>query len=295
MLILKLLILFIAILIASLWLSGFFELYSFRELRRDKDNAKSLISFISQLICHQNNIALDFDNGLNSIPKYKFHTDLFKSIVTFSYLKGAPLKEPLTELRGILIEDQRFEARLKSHLEGSFIQMISMMLITWAFILFTYMITNIETSLNIKSLILFLQIIGISIFTFYYFKKKASEFKAYEVFFHGIISLKALGKIGVSIQEQISLIPLNQIKDAEHTRLKFIKSEFINSLKLMSTQGQKIDDILDILLQETEFEQKQSFERFEKDILKLKFFVSAAFLLTGYLIFVLSLFSQLMT
>lgn len=235
------------------------------------------------------------DRLAQSSPKmistqYKFYDQLANEISGHAQRFGIPQTGFIKSLRSGLISDLKFERKITQELKAGFTQCLFIMIITWLFIFFSCSILHSQISFKIAGLIVFLQLSGFVIFSWFFHSLKQKIFKEYGAILSVLFRLKGLLLVGRPLGQALS--------ESGHAQLKLKSSKFLpllnqleSALIKLQTKGVGIQEDLDHLIDEIWFLSELDFEQFIKQLFALKLLIILLFYFSSYFLYLISLLS----
>lgn len=230
-----------------------------------------------------------------SIPYYKFYTGLILELFHARRVFGAEIQNILFEIKSSLVEDLQFEKKVHSQLKNAWMQFIAMSALTWGFIFITSHITKFQASTFTQLLIIFLQIFGAVLNTIFYYKVKSSTLGQVEKFQSPLYGLKSLGDTGLAISVICEKAKVDELWKISDKGLVVLVKRLFHAIERLKKQGVSIDQSIDEIINEVRFIREQKFLKFLGFLAFFKFLTLALFYLSSYFIFIMSLFSNLLS
>lgn len=229
------------------------------------------------------------------LPVYKFYSDVVEVLLLIARKMGGTYQESLLFLRESLQADRQFEKKIKSSTMGIYLQMISMMTLTWLFIGGALYIVEITVKVWSLSMILLWQLVGVGtlplILSFLRKKYFADIGKLWKIMF----ILKSLAKVPLSRSEVLSYAGIQDLAVIKQNTLSDIVMKLMESCQRSLKLGLSYEDDLKYLMEELRFREKHHFELFEKRLTVVKLILLSIFFLPSYLVFIFMLLGDLMT
>ena len=264
---------------------------SLKAVRGNTVRAKEVLQHLKELISRHKQFKIENSRAELDIPHYKFYTGMIQLALRYSVQFGAPIGEHLKSLRKSLIQDWEFERKLSGHLFSTLGQVLTLSLITWGFGLFCRGILGLWPPWTDMLVVGMLQFFGAGIFLFIYRRKKTSLFFPYEKCYYSLVSAAILQQLGLSLQQVVARCGIEELP--EKGRLAGVRSQLQSLFRQCHHRGHSLKDFVVELREEVDFYLEEDFKKFLQFTTRMKFLVLAAFYLPAYLIFVFSLFGDL--
>lgn len=228
------------------------------------------------------------------LPRYKFYSSVVEILLELARKKGGRFNEGLLHLREGLIGDIQSEKRIKELLQGVWIQMILMFLMTWVFILSSLFMTKIKISIFTLTGIFSWQMLATIVLLFvlkglrnYYFTDIGKLWKILHI-------LKSLGHVPLARSEIYQIAGLSDLNSFTQKNLFPLSEKLQDTCKEALRIGGNYLDEINSLMEELRFQEKWHFELFEKRLSALKLALLTIFFLPSYLFFIFLLMEKLM-
>ncbi len=258
-------------------------------------NGQNLLWFMSLLDLDREVIEKRHFESIQSLTPFKFYHSQIILLMNFQKDFGISIKNFLLDLRSNLLKDLQFEKQKNQVKGNAYWQMIAMAGLTYGFIFVVNQQIQLPISWFIILAILSLNFLGASIFLW---GSRALEKKYFSQF-------ENLSKILVIIRAHLNTQPNSQViyelyeKHQEkegiiHPKWEFLHRRLLLHLIKMRDLGTDISSEISELTDEVWHTQEEEFERFGQHLSFFKFLILVLFFLSGYLLFVLYLFSFFM-
>lgn len=229
------------------------------------------------------------------LPLYKFYTDVIELLLNLSRKMGGSYQDSVLFLREGLQTDRQFEKKLKEMISGTWLQMILMMLLTWAFIIAALTLVEVRVSGWKLFLIALWQCIGLGCLPMLlnYFRQKF--FANIGDLWKMLYILRSLSRVPLSRTEVMSIAGVTKLKEIHQPSLLHIVEKLKETCQRALQQGGSYEEEVVSLMGELRFQEKWHFELFEKRLMVIKLGLLALFFLPSYLAFIFLLLGDLMT
>ncbi len=224
-------------------------------------------------------------------PDYKFYGALLRELQRLAKLYGATPAASLERIKRPLLQDLRFETKLREIRLGCLSQFFAMALMTWTFMIVSRLILGRAFELPLCALILALQCGGLLLYVAIERKARKKTFYGYDQAYEGVVTLQALIPLGLSLKEKREKSGVDRflsIKNAP-AELERVRRSLASLLGQWKDFGRPIEAALADLGDDIRFAQEVAGERLLKRMNALKFFIAALFFLSAYLLDLLAL------
>jgi hypothetical protein len=231
-----------------------------------------------------------------TLPKYKFYTEVAEMLLDGARRWGGVSTKTISSLRQGVGEDLRFERKVSLEVQGGMVQFVALTIITWGFIYFTLVMTQIALPPLTLAVIVALQAGGVMVFTLLYHWRKRVNFSPFALHQLGLYRLTILAVSGVSVGEALAHSHLDQLIHTNGSRqisLDSLNGQLERMINGWRTSGRPILDQLALLIDELWFLLQMQGEHFVKEMQLIKFFTLALFYLSAYLMMVLALVEEM--
>lgn len=233
--------------------------------------------------------------GEGEWPDYKFYGSLLRELKRLTKLYGATPAASLERIKRPLLQDLRFETKLREIRLGGLAQFFAMALMTWTFMTLSRLILEREFDLLLCSLILALQVIGASLYLFIEAKARKKAFGGYDLAYEGLVTLQALMPLGLSLKDKREKSGVDRFLSEKRlpSELERVRRTLSNLLDQWRDFGRPIEAALVDLVDDIRFAQDIAGEALLKRMTAFKFFVAALFYLSAYLLDLLAMVNGL--
>lgn len=231
----------------------------------------------------------------SSLPKYKFYSDVIEVLLSLARRMGGNYQDALLFLREGLQSDRQFEKKLREIILGTWMQMLLMMTLTWAFIIGSLQIVDVRVSLIKLFFILTWQCLGLISLPLLikYFRQK--YFCDIGILWKILFILKSLSKVPLARSEVLSMAGVADLKQIKQKSLGHIVEKLKSTCQKALQVGGAYEEEIHYLMNELRFQEKWHFELFEKKLAVVKLGLLAFFFLPSYLAFIFLLLGELLT
>lgn len=229
------------------------------------------------------------------LPKYKFYTEVVELLLSLSRKMGGHYQESLLYLRQGLMGDRQFEKKLKEMITGTWIQMGSMMVLTWGFIFSATAMVEIKVSPQKLFMIFLWQMAGLTSLPFLLKHYRKKYFGEIGVLWKILYVLNSLVKVPLSRSEVLTIAGVGELTSITQKSLFPLVEKLKESCQRTLKLGQSYEEDVKSLMEELRFQEKWHFELFEKRLLVIKLVLLSVFFLPSYLAFIFLLLGDLMS
>jgi hypothetical protein len=230
-------------------------------------------------------------NEKYELSQYKFFTKIVESLLSSLVKYGTNLHEYLPKIKKALINDLRFEKKIKSELFGGLFQMITVQAFCFIFIGCLYVQLNLSISISSLIIPIALQVIGYIVFVcgFLFIKKKMfSPLEKYIETFY-LISTLLFAKIPLGrIHEECKISSLPGKKELEVFKQR-VSIIFQEIKRCGSVQEQEME----ISIEELWFLFEFKFDSFLKHLATLKLVIIVFFFLSSFMLILMEVLGGL--
>jgi hypothetical protein len=227
----------------------------------------------------------------SELSQYKFFTKIVESLQSSLVRYGTSLHAYLPKIKKALINDLRFEKKIKSELLGGLLQMVTVQAFCFIFVGCLYI--QLSLSFTYSSLIvpLLIQALGYTLFIFIFFKIKKKMFAPLERYIETfyLISTLLFAKIPIGrIHEEckISTLPMNKELDIFKQRVSIIFQE-------IKRCGTIQEQEMEISIDELWFLFEYKFDSFLKHLAALKLIIIVFFFLSSFMLILMEVLGGL--
>ncbi|MFZ4712107.1 MAG: hypothetical protein ACOYL6_00210 [Bacteriovoracaceae bacterium] len=226
-----------------------------------------------------------------ALPQYKFYTSLFEDLVVQRKRLGVSQDQSLKNLREGLIQDGKFEKKIKAELYAGYWQFFFITMITWSFTLLSLFILKKQLSFSIGLTMLLLQCSGLLLFTSLFLTLKKKMFDQYGEWFFRLYRLRSLLAAGSPIKTCLKESHVLQLFQTKKKQFQPFIGALETSIMRLQKEGTPIQDDLKFCLDELWFTQDCDFELFLKSLSSLKLAIILLFYLGAYFVYLYSFIS----
>lgn len=223
--------------------------------------------------------------GQGEWPSYKFYGSFLSEMQKLIRLYGGSPKTVIESLKKPLLQDIRFETKLAQIRLGGIVQFISMILMTWVFIIVSRLILNRTFELRSLTVIATLQIIGLISFSVIEGWKRRQIFNGYDLVYEVMVTLIALLPIGISLKEKKEKSGVDRFlaQKGLPIELERVRRNLQKAILQWKDFGKPIEVTLNELLDDIRFAQEMAQAKLLKQMDAFKFLIAAVFFLPAYL------------
>lgn len=233
--------------------------------------------------------------GEGEWPEYKFYGSLLRELQRLTKLYGATPKASLERVKRPLLQDLRFETRLREIRLSGLSQFFAMALMTWLFMFLSRLILGRAFDPFLCSMILFLQVSGTALYLFVESWARKKIFIGYDSAYEGLVTLQALMPLGLSLKEKRDKSGVDHFLGSKKLppALERVRRTLSQLLEQWRDFGRPIEAQLVDLVDDIRFAQEIAGETLLKRMNGFKFFVAALFFLSAYLLDLLAMVNSL--
>tara|TARA_R110000868_G_scaffold80095_7_gene227825 strand:- start:659 stop:1528 length:870 start_codon:yes stop_codon:yes gene_type:complete len=249
-------------------------------------------SFLKQSLVQRGKGAWSWiQSGEGEWPNYKFYGDLLRELQRLSKLYGATPKASLERIKRPLLQDIRFETKMREIRLSGLSQFLAMALMTWSFMILSRLILSREFDATLLLFIGALQLIGVVLYLGLEALVKDKVFKGYDSAYEGLVALQALLPLGLSLKEKRDKSGIDHFlaKKELSADLERVRRQLQVALAQWKEFGRPLEQVLADCLDDIRFAQELAQERLIKRMNGLKFLIAAVFFLSAYLLDLLAL------
>ena len=228
------------------------------------------------------------------LPRFKFYTGLLIDLFEAHRKLGVSLKLILPELRSNLQKELQFEKKILSLALGGNAQFSTMILITWAFIVFSSTLVDIPFNFFILSVIALVQITGAILFNVLFVKFKDRGLRPFSDALEDLYHFTGMVEIGRPVNQVLSETRLLSGVLVGHRKFEPLRQRLFDLVNRWKESGLSPKADLQEMTREIWHEKERSYEAFLKQLELLKFCVLAFFFLPAYFLHLLSIFQFFM-
>ncbi len=229
------------------------------------------------------------------LPVYKFYSEVVEILLSLARKMGGSYQDSLLYLREGLQDDRQFEKKLKEMIQGTWIQMSMMVVLTWGFIFSALALVDVKVSGLKLCLIAGWQSVGMSLLpvVIRYFRVRffGDIGKLWKIFY----VLRSLAKVPLSRTEVLTLAGVGEIKNIKQKSLSHIVEKLKQTCQRALQMGGSYEEDIQSLMAELRFQEKWHFELFEKRLMVIKLGLLSIFFLPSYLAFIFLLLGDLLS
>ncbi|MFX3675429.1 MAG: hypothetical protein ACN6I6_00175 [bacterium] len=230
-------------------------------------------------------------NGEGEWPNYKFYGELLRELQRLTKLYGATPKASLERIKRPLLQDLRFETKMRELRLSGLMQFMAMALMTWTFMVLSRLILGRDFDPTFLILIATLQALGIVLYLGLENIVKKKVFNGYDCAYEGVVALQALLPLGLSLKEKRDKSGVDRFlaKKALPLDLERVRRQLQIALAQWKEFGRPLEQVLADNLDDIRFAQEVAQESLIKRMNGLKFLIAALFFLSAYLLDLLAL------
>lgn len=239
-------------------------------------------------------ISLGLKMVSNTLPKYKFYTDLLDQLFELNRKQGIGIKKFIPEIRLALIRDLQFEKKVFDEIVSGFMQFLVIAATTWSFVFLSSKLVEIPLNKGIALMMLVLEIIG-SILFFQMIKKV--KFKSFSKFSKAVEELylfTSLIEVGLPLNEVLLRSNILQGSLSSQKTFENLSERMRKLISRMKENGLSPKDEAQEIIREIWHLQEVYFQKFTKIVQLLKFSILAFFFLPAYFLYLYSIFKFFM-
>ena len=229
------------------------------------------------------------------LPRYKFYTDVIEILLSLSRKMGGNYQDSLLFLREGLQSDRQFEKKLKEMILGTWLQMVMMMLLTWGFIIGALFIVEIKVPAFKLISIFTWQMIGMGLLPFLIKRLRLKFFSDIGRLWKMLYVLNSLVRVPLARSEVMGLAGIVDLALIKQKNLAALVEKLRGTCERALKLGGSYEEDIRSLMEELRFQEKWSFELFEKRLTVIKLALISLFFLPSYLGFIFLLLGDLLS
>ena len=225
------------------------------------------------------------------VPRYKFYTDLFLTLIRFNRTYGSPLKGPLSRLQQHLSRDIQFEQRVQGIRRESVAQFVLMSGIIWFFMLVAGQAFELPRNIRVDMSVAILQGMGWLCFYFLDGVLKRIHLKWFAGVAGPLYSFDSLLQTGLSCGEMIKISRIGEALDIFEKMFPRHHLRLEGMLRKWRERGAPLSEEWKLFLQEIWGQIEEKCGTYAKCLQVVKFLVLVLFFLSSYFVYLSSLFN----
>lgn len=229
--------------------------------------------------------------GQGEWPDYKFYGHLLRELQRLTKLYGATPQASLERIKRPLLQDLRFETKLREIRLSGLAQYFAMALMTWMFMFLSRLILGREFELSLCLVVIFLQVSGTALYLAIESLARKKTFNGYDMAYEGLVTLQALMPLGLSLKEKREKSGVDRFLVLKNLspELERVRRNLSTLLGQWKDFGRPIEASLVDMVDDIRFAAEIAQESLLKRMNAVKFFVAALFFLSAYLLDLLSM------
>lgn len=233
--------------------------------------------------------------GEGEWPDYKFYGQLLHELKRLTKLYGATPAASLERIKRPLLQDLRFETKLREIRLSGLAQFLAMALMTWTFMTLSRLILGRDFDFILCAVVLSLQVIGSVLYLWVESLARKKTFRGYDLAYEGLVTLQALMPLGLSLKEKRDKSGVDRFISEKSlpVELERVRRTLASLLDQWRDFGRPIEAALVDLVDDIRFAQDIAGEALLKRMTAFKFFVAALFFLSAYLLDLLAMVNAL--
>ena len=229
------------------------------------------------------------------LPIYKFYTEVIEILLNLSRKMGGNYQDTLLYLREGLQNDRQFEKKLREMILGTWMQMGMMMLLTWGFITASLIIVEVKVS-PFKLIAIFLwQLVGMSLLPLLLKRLRTRFFADIGKLWKMLYVLNSLVRVPLARSEVMGFAGIKELAQIKQKNLATLVEKLRGTCERALKLGGSYEEDVRSLMDELRFQEKWSFELFEKRLTVIKLALISLFFLPSYLGFIFLLLGDLLS
>lgn len=254
-------------------------------------SAKSLRLIRPSLVANGKQAWHWVQTGEGEWPEYKFYGSLLRELQRLTRLYGATPKASLERIKRPLLQDIRFETKLREIRLSSISQFVAMATMTWSFMILSRLILDRSFEFGILTIIASLQIAGLLIFLFIEKYMRTKAFHGFDKAYEGLVALQALLPLGLSLKEKRDKSGIDHFLSLKRLGidLERVRRQCVITLTQWKELGRPLETVLAEMVDDINFAQDMAQCLLIKRMNGIKFLVGGIFFLSAYLLDLLAL------
>ncbi len=235
--------------------------------------------------------------GEGQWPEYKFYGGFLREIQKLTKLYGSNPKIALDQLKKPLLQDIRFETKIRETRLSGLAQYIAMALMTWTFMIVSRLILERPFEVPLLLLILMIQLTGFILFLKIESYKRNKAFYGFDLAYEGLVCLQALLPLGISTKEKQDKSGVDRFISlkTKNSDLERVRRNLTQSLAKWRDYGRPIEVVIEELVDDVRFAQEIAQTKLVKQMHTIKFMIAALFFLSAYLIDLMAMVNSFFT
>lgn len=229
------------------------------------------------------------------LPRYKFYSEIIEGLLSLARRMGGNYQEALLFLRDGLQSDQQFEKKMKEARLGCWLQMLLIMVLTWAFVLAALSMVDIRVSWMKLACIGFWQVLGLALLPYLIAHYRNKYFSDIGLLWKMLYVLISLARVPLARSEIFSMAGIQELSKINQKNLAPLVEKLKSTCREALKGGGSYEGEVRYLMEELRFQEKWHFTMFEKRLSVIKLCLLAVFFLPAYLSFIFMLLGDLMT
>lgn len=239
-------------------------------------------------------ISLGLKMVSQTLPRYKFYTDLLEQLFECNRKLGISIKKFIPEIRLGLIKDLQFEKKVFDEILSGFLQFLVISATTWSFVFLSSQLVQIPLNKGIVLIMIALQLLG-GIAFFHLIKRlKTKTFFPFSKAIEELYLFNSLMDVGLPINEVIIRSNIYQGSLFGHKIFRNLANRLKKIVTQMKENGLSPKDEAQEIIREIWHLQEVHFQKFTKMQQALKFSILAFFFLPAYFVYLYSIFKFFM-
>jgi hypothetical protein len=229
------------------------------------------------------------------LPIYKFYTEVIEILLNLSRKMGGNYQDSLLYLREGLQNDRQFEKKLKEMILGTWMQMGMMMVLTWGFIIASLFIVEIKVAAWKLIGIFCWQTVGMGLLPLLLKRLRTRFFADIGRLWKMLYVLNSLVRVPLARSEVMGLAGIVDLALIKQKNLASLVEKLRGTCERALKLGGSYEEDVRSLMDELRFQEKWSFELFEKRLTVIKLALISLFFLPSYLGFIFLLLGDLLS
>mgnify|MGYP003672101902 CR=1 FL=1 len=249
-------------------------------------------------LVYRGNLAWQWtQTGQGPWPDYKFYGNFLREVQKLTKLYGSTPKASLDRIKKPLLQDIRFETKLREIRFSGLGQFVAMALMTWTFMVVSRLILERPFELPLLFSILFIQTVGLITFLQIESFKRKKAFHGFDLAYEGLVTLQALLPLGISTKDKQEKSGVDQFLSLKTKNLDLdrVRRNLAQSLAQWRDFGRPIEDIIEELVDDVRFAQEIAQAKLLKQMHAIKFLIAALFFLSAYLLDLMAMVNSFFT
>ena len=239
-------------------------------------------------------IALGIKILPESLPQYKFYTELLEHLFLAFRKMGVGIKKFIPEIRMALIHDLQFEKKIASEMISGILHFLVVTVTTWCFVYLSSLLINIPIAKSIVISMLGLQVAGIGLFIFGIARLKKSQFLKFNSSIKELYLFTSLLEVGLPLNETLAYSGILSGSLVKFKHFENLANRIKKLIERLKSTGISPKEESHEIIRELWHLQEQTFIKFAKNLQVLKFVILAFFYLPAYFLYLYSIFKFFM-